>query len=139
MEFSGRPEDKLKDIKVAVNIRDTRRVSTLNTNAMNIALEHNQINRDVLKAMEDARATMIEVAGVAASQSNSKIEEVKGHLEIIEEEEGLIFGKPKSKQQPNKLKFRNQKTYLRSLVTANKIINDRIYDGTNVDTVKKAE
>lgn len=51
------------DVKLRSDIRDSRRVSKLNTNAMNIALEHNQIGRDLNKAIEDARATMIEIAG----------------------------------------------------------------------------
>ena len=94
MEFSGKADEKLKNVKVAVNIRDTRRVSQLNTNALNVAIEHQQINQSVLKVMEDARATMIEIAGVAINQTDQKRTESKTTLEIIEEEEGLTFGLP---------------------------------------------
>lgn len=84
-----------------------RRTSTINIQAVNIALKHEQIGRDIQKTMDDARQTILEVTGSSNQGGLQKIEEES--LTQVEEEDdsdGFDFSK-KNKKQPLKKKYRN--------------------------------
>lgn len=70
----------------------------MHTQAINIAMDHKEIGKDLKKAMDDARQTMLEFSGPKGLQKID--EEGDGLLEIAEEDEEYHFGNNNNKKQP---------------------------------------